>query len=459
MTDRPETGLDTVSVRTRVTIAVIMVVTVTLLLVTVAVSALFAAQTERNLDSLLAGRVQLARQLARNGTGPQQIVNRVTTAGVQAELRLRNGTVFGAAPQGPDVRRSSIRLNAPGRVDGAELTVAVDATLVRDGQRQLRRVLIGTSVAAVVLAAVLVLLTVRLALRPLDTVAGLARGITEGRRGARLRPRRTDTEIGQTAAALDEMLDELEGAEWRARQAEERTRSFLADAAHELRTPLAGIQAAAETLLHSGRQLDADQREQLEVLLIREARRSGTLVADLLAAARLDAGLPLQPAPVSLSALAATEVERARLLVPGAAVTRSGAEVVVPGDAEQLGGVVRNLMDNAVRAAGPTGSIKVSTGAGDAWAQLDVVDSGPGVPPVERERIFDRMVRLDAARSGDAGGSGLGLAIARASARAHGGDLVCLDRDDGLPGACFRLWLPLGGSGDPGDSVVAGVSR
>ena len=452
----PEARLDTVSVRTRVTVAVIIVVTLTLLLVTVAVSALFAAQTERNLDSLLAGRVQLARQLARNGTGPQQIVTRVTTAGVQAELRLRNGTAFGAAAQGPDVRRAEIRLNAPGRVDGAELTVAVDATLVRDGQRQLRRVLIGTSVAAVVLAALLVLLTVRLALRPLDTVAALARGITEGRRGARLRPRRTDTEIGQTAAALDEMLDELEGAERRARQAEERTRSFLADAAHELRTPLAGIQAAAEALLHSGGRLDAGQREQLEVLLIREARRAGTLVADLLAAARLDAGSPLQLVPVSLSALAAAEVERARLLLPGATVTRSGPDVVVPGDTEQLAGVVRNLVDNAVRAAGPTGSIDVLTGLGDGWALLDVVDSGPGVPPAERERIFDRMVRLDAARSVDAGGSGLGLAIARGSARAHGGDLVCLDRDDGLTGTRFRLRLPLG---DPGDPAFAGISR
>ena len=82
------------------------------------------------------------------------------------------------------------------------------------------------------------------------------------------------------------MLDELEGAEWRARQAEERSRTFLADAAHELRTPLAGIQAAAETLLHSADQLDRTERQQLEVLLIREARRAGLLVSDLLAAAR-----------------------------------------------------------------------------------------------------------------------------------------------------------------------------
>ena len=436
-------GLNTVSVRTRVTVAVIAVVTVTLVLVTIVVSALFAAQTERNLDTLLDGRVQLARQLARNGTGPQQIVNRVTTAGVQAQLVLRNGTVFGTAPAGPDVRQVAVTLNGGGRVGGAELTLAVDASLVREGQRQLRRVLIGTSVAAVLLSAVLVFFTVRLALRPLDTVAGLARSITEGRRGSRLRPQRTDTEIGQTAAALDEMLDELEGAESRARQAEERTRTFLADAAHELRTPLAGIQAAAETLLHSADRLDAEQRQQLEVLLVREAHRAGTLVSDLLAAARLDAGGPLQVRPVSLAALAATEVERARLLVPEAAVRHRGDDPVVPGDPDRLAGVVRNLMDNAVRAAGPHGSVEVVTGAGPDWAHLEVIDSGPGVPPADRERIFDRMVRLDSGRSADAGGSGLGLAIARGYARAHGGDLVCLDRDDGLPGARFRLSLPI----------------
>ena len=114
-----------------------------------------------------------------------------------------------------------------------------------------------------------------------------------GQRGSRLAPTRTDTELGQTAQAFDEMLDELEGAETRARQAEERTRAFLADAAHELRTPIAGVQAAAETLLHHDDQLDHDQRQHLQALLMREAQRAGALISDLLAAARLDAGIDL----------------------------------------------------------------------------------------------------------------------------------------------------------------------
>ena len=81
------------------------------------------------------------------------------------------------------------------------------------------------------------------------------------------------------------------------------------------------------------------------------------------------------------------------------------------------------------------------TGSGNGWAFLDVTDSGPGVPPTDRERVFDRLVRLDSGRAAGAGGSGLGLAIARGWARAHGGDLICLETEDGR-GARFRLSLP-----------------
>jgi signal transduction histidine kinase len=363
---------------------------------------------------------------------------------VSAQLVLANGMVFDAGSATGDVRTSSAALSATGRVDGARLTVSVDIGLVRGAQQRLRRTLLLGSLIALAVSALLVLLVVRIALRPLDDVAGLARSITSGGRGGRLRPDRTDTEIGQTAQALDEMLDELEGAEFRARQAEESSRRFLADAAHELRTPIAGIQAAAETLLHNGSTIDAAQRERLEVLLIREARRAGTLVSDLLATARLDAGVKLELTPTSLAALAGTEVDRARLLHPNAQVDLLGPDVVVSCDPDRIGGVLRNLLDNALRAAGPSGRVNVGLAADPSWACVDVADSGPGVPPADRERIFERLVRLDTAR-GDAsrpetgGGSGLGLAIARGYARAHGGDLVCLDSPGG---AVFRLTLP-----------------
>ena len=211
-------------------------------------------------------------------------------------------------------------LNAPARVDGAELTLTIDTALVSTARQRLRRILSWSAWSRCGSAPCWWPAAVRLALRPLDSMAALAKTITEGNRGRRLAPTRTDTEIGQTARAFDEMLDELEGAETRARQAEERTRAFLADAAHELRTPITGVQAAAETLLHHGDALPAADREHLQALLVREAQRAGTLISDLLAAARLDAGVELHREPVSLGQLAVHELDRVRLLHPEATV-------------------------------------------------------------------------------------------------------------------------------------------
>jgi two-component system, OmpR family, sensor kinase len=435
--------LNSVSLRLRVIAAVMAVLAVILILLGIAVSAIFIAQSNRNLDALLSGQAQLARQLARSGAGPQQIVNRVQAGGVQAYLVLRNGTEFGSrVPSGASVQTTTITLNAPTpRVDGAQLTLAVDTSLVSDARRTLRRVLLITDVIALLLSAVLVAAAVRLALRPLDSMAALAKTVSQGNRGSRLAPTRTDTEIGQTAQAFDEMLDELEGAEARAQQAEERTRAFLADAAHELRTPIAGVQAAAETLLHHDDQLDHDERQHLQALLVREAERAGALISDLLAAARLDAGIDLDLAPVSLRTLVHSEIDRVRLLHPEASVTMSGPEVVARADAAKVGSILRNVIDNAMRAAGPEGKVHVVVREQDQFAIAEIWDSGPGVPPSERERIFERLVRLDHGRTSDSGGSGLGLAIARGYARAHGGDLTCED-PHGI-GAIFRLVLPL----------------
>ncbi len=444
-----ENRLSTVSLRLRVTAAVMIVLAVVLIMLSVAVNAIFVAQSNRNLDALLAGQAQLARQLARSGAGPQQIVNRVQAGGVQAYLVLRNGTEFGAPiASRAGIKTTTVILNAPTRVDGASLTLAIDASLVSEARRTLRRVMMITAVIALVISAVLVAWAVRVALRPLDSMAALAKTISQGNRGYRLSPTRTDTELGQTAQAFDEMLDELEGAEKRAQQAEERTRAFLADAAHELRTPVAGVQAVAETLLHHDDQLDRDERQHLQALLVREAERAGALISDLLTAARLDAGIDLDLAPISLRTLAQSEIDRVRLLHPEATVTMSGPDVIARADAAKVSSILRNVIDNAMRAAGPQGTVHMVIREQDQFAIAEIWDSGPGVPPSERDRIFERLVRLDHGRAGDAGGSGLGLAIARGFARAHGGDLTC-EEPHGI-GAMFRLVLPL----EPREAVV-----
>ncbi|MBB3326981.1 sensor histidine kinase [Microlunatus antarcticus] len=445
------------SIRTRVIAAVMVVLVVVLLVLSLSVQSVFATQSERNVDALLSGRAQLARQLARSGVRPQQIVNRVGVDGVLASLQLRDGTVIGSPlPVGGGVQTVTTRLNGPTRVDGAELTLSVNSSLATGALQSLRRILLVGGLVALALSAALVALAVRLALRPLDAMAALAQGIAGGARGRRLSPTRTHTEIGRTAQAFDEMLDELEGAEAQSRtaetdalRAEERVRAFVADAAHELRTPLTGVRAAAETLLEHGGTLDVGDREHLEVLLIAEAQRAGRLVDDLVALARLDTSPALDLAPVEVARLVDDEVVRARLLSPTATITAAGAAPVVSGDLTSLRGALRNLMDNARRAAGPRGTVTVTSAVHGDLAVVHVRDDGPGVPAADRERIFDRLVRLDPARSADSGGIGLGLAIARGIARAHGGDLVCVPVEPTGGGADFCLTLPLRVTTDP----------
>jgi signal transduction histidine kinase len=291
-------------------------------------------------------------------------------------------------------------------------------------------------------------------------MTALARSIAAGDRGRRLSPTRVDTELGRTASAFDTMLDSLEGAERTAQQAEataraseSRTRQFVADAAHELRTPITGLRAAAEAALST--RASGEERDRLLLLLIREAGRAGRLVDDLLALARIDAGLHLIQAPVELTGLANAEAERVRLLVPDRTVRVSGAPVTVSGDAQRLAQVLSNLLDNARRHTPEQGTIDVTVDQPDqATVRIRVADSGPGVPPADRERIFDRLVRLDEARTRDAeqrpgqagsAGAGLGLAIARGIAQAHGGDLRCTED------SVFELTLPTGA--DPGTEL------
>ncbi len=335
-------------------------------------------------------------------------------------------------------------LTGPDRIDGARIVISADTALLSGAQRTLQRVLVIAGLAALVLTALGLIFGMRVALSPVDAMTGLARSIAGGRRGGRLRPSKPDTELGRAATAFDEMLDALEGAERTARASEERTRRFVADAAHELRTPIAGVRAAAEAVLELGPDADPSLRERLQVLLVRESERAGHLVDDLLDLARIDAGLTLRREPVDLRALASAQLDRLRLVAPGVAVDLTGERVWAAGDADRLTQVLTNLADNARRAMGGTGSLTIAVSRAGP-ARVLVTDSGPGVSERDSERIFDRLVRLDDSRERAGtprGGAGLGLAIARGIARAHGGDLRCLPRADGRPGAVFELTLP-----------------
>lgn len=213
----------------------------------------------------------------------------------------------------------------------------------------------------------------------------------------------------------------LEAALAEAREAEARSRRFLADAAHQLRTPIAGIQAAAENLLRGAEPEDSTH---LLADVVRETGRAARLITSLLHMARLDEGEPVTPAPCRLVELCADEAERAWSLAPHLDFVLQAE--VLPGDEPEVdAGAIRealaNLLDNARRHA--AAKIEVLIGPLDGGVGICVVDDGPGVPAGSEERIFERFVSI-----GNRAGSGLGLGIARELARRHGGDLTYVDR-------------------------------
>lgn len=185
-----------------------------------------------------------------------------------------------------------------------------------------------------------------------------------------------------------------------------------------------------------------ERQRRYATLLAGETRRAARLVADLLDIARIDAGTALHAEDVDLGPIVAAETERAALLAPGLTVRRTGREppLSVRADQTRVAQILSNLLDNARRYTPPGGEITVHTDVRGGRAELTVSDTGPGTPDDDRERVFDRLVRLDSARDRESGGAGLGLAIGRALAEAHHGTLVCLP---GAAGAVFRLSLPL----------------
>ncbi|RLV48806.1 sensor histidine kinase [Nocardioides mangrovicus] len=349
----------------------------------------------------------------------------------------RPSPVAGVAATTQDVtRRGSELVIRHTLTDGSALVLSVDTRDTAATLRQVRLVLWLAAALVLLVAAVAVPLVVSRAIAPLRTFTDVARSIGHGDRDRRLRPRQPGTELGRTAVAFDAMLDDVVGAERRALDSEDRLRAFLSDVAHELRTPLTGIQASGELLLREDP--PRTEREATLLALLRESGRATRLVEDMLLMARIDEGLQLEPRPVALRPLAEQVVQDALARHPAARLEVSGDDVEVRGDPDRLTQVLGNLVDNALHAGAGTVSVTVRADAPDDVV-VDVDDDGSGVPAEDRERIFERLVRLDDARSRHAGGAGLGLPIARGIVRAHGGELVCQDAPVG--GARFRVTL------------------
>nr|WSX50245.1 HAMP domain-containing histidine kinase [Streptomyces sp. NBC_00974] len=261
------------------------------------------------------------------------------------------------------------------------------------------------------------------ALRPVDAIRTELAAVTASELDRRVPDPGGADEIAQLARTVNDTLDRLERGDARQRQ-------FTADASHELRNPLAAVRSRLEVALRN------PDRESVAAALADTERLQG-IAADLLLLARLDGGPAVRTEPVDLALLAAEDLARR----PGPRVPlRLDARAPVPacGDPERLARALANLVDNALRYARTEVTVRASAD-GDGWALLEVTDDGPGIPEADRDRVFERFVRLDADRGRASGGTGLGLAIAREIARAHGGDLHALPPSAGGAGARLVL--------------------
>ena len=438
--------MSTASLRTRVTVLTLSVLVLVLVGALAAVTLAYRSSLQRDLRHRLAAGASGFRD-AWPGPSAKQLITNLALEGIETDVEggpapplAAKGEASGKTPTKPgtDITASgSLLVLHEVLPDGTRASFSASSGRIDRAVNRLLIVEVAVALAALALAALLLLRGTATALRPLANVAQTAMQIAAGDTSRRLRPTRTDTELGAMAAAFDQMVDALEAAVATAQNAEAAMRRFLADASHELRTPVAALQATAETLLRE--QPRRPQRDAIEAGLAREAARLGRLVADLLGLARLEASEPARHERVDLAAIAGAAIEQARLHSPGAQISLDLCDgALVSGDADGLTRCIRNLLDNALAAVQPGGRIELAVQQGAGQVEVRVADDGPGIPSSERERIFERFVRLGT--SSAPAGTGLGLAIARRIARQHGGDLTC----DPIPhGACFTLRLPL----------------
>ncbi|MEU7432032.1 HAMP domain-containing sensor histidine kinase [Streptomyces sioyaensis] len=308
---------------------------------------------------------------------------------------------------------------------GAEVTVRAGSALApeEDAVASVRdAMLIGLPLLLVVVAGVTWLVT-RRALRPVEGIRGEMAAITASTDLSRRVPVPSSRdEIGRLARTTNETLAALE-------LSVERQRRFVADASHELRSPIASLRTQLEVAVAHPELLDVPGA-------VVDTVRLQRLAADLLLLARLDAGERPADTRVDLAAMVREETsQRVADRVPVRIGELAGGEVA--GSRSQLARVLGNLLDNAQRHA--AGAVRVAVVRDGEDVALRVEDDGPGVPESERERIFERFVRLDDARARDDGGAGLGLAIARDVAVRHGGSLAV------RTGSVFELRLPVAG--------------
>jgi two-component system sensor histidine kinase MprB len=320
--------------------------------------------------------------------------------------------------------------------DGAAENAAVQLARPLNGTdsilSSLRLILVLLFVGGIALAAVLGRFAARRVLAPLGEVAQAAQhiGETDDLTG-RIRVH-ADDEVGSLATRFNTMLDRLEGSRAELDESVRAQRQLVADASHELRTPITSLRTNIEVLLAGG-ELEPEDRRRLLSDVVEQSEELSSLVNDLIELARGDQPGPA-PEDLRLDRVVAESVARARRNAPGIQFEPHLAPVILDGVPERLGRAINNLLDNAARHSPPGGTVEVEVGP----LGVTVRDHGPGVPPQDLPYVFDRFFRGTTSRGRQ--GTGLGLAIVRQVAEQHGGSVSATNAEDG--GAIFTLHLP-----------------
>lgn len=453
-------------IRARTTLSATLVVAVALLVASVA---LLVLQRQQLVDALAAVARQdgdlVAAQIRDGGVDEVDVSALGVTAGestlvqvidaqgavlVASDKHYRAVPITGVSPAPGETKVSTVESLSD---DDEPFVIVVSAVQTPNGvvrvvtAKSLESVQRSTTVLLALLGIGLPLLLIvvaaasyRVVGRALAPVEGIRRRVAQVSlvdREARVPVPDTGDEIARLAQTMNSMLARLQ--ETAAAQ-----HRFVADASHELRSPLATIRASIELARSHPEAMDA--KTAADTVLV-ETGRLERLVADLLLLARSDEhGLVMRMIDVDLDDIVAGEGERLRRAGVGE-VLLGVRSARVRGDVQHLVRAVHNLSDNAAQYA--ASRVEIRLGVADGQARLDVIDDGPGIPQDERLRVFERFVRLDASRERGTGGTGLGLPITRQIAREHGGDVEVMPSAAGHGGAHLRLTIPLSSDGPP----------
>jgi len=450
-------------VRLDATVVATLVVTATLTVGAMVLVSMIRSELNQSVETTIVTRAQDLAQLARTGSMPGLIPTSrgVTAQVIDADDRVvaSTGDIEGQGPitaiaavpgevvtitlttldQGDDDQDEGGEgdgegpyLTAIAGIDdsaSARVIVAGSLAAVEEAAAALVPLLVGGIPLLAIVVALTTWLLVGRTLRPVRAMTAEADRITVTDFGRRIPLPEPDDEIRRLGETLNQMLDRLQ-------RSVVRQRRFVADASHELKSPVASLLTMSEVAFQNPERITMN-RFTADVGI--EARRLSLLVDDLLTLARSDEGaFTLEPVPFDLADL--VNEETAHLAATGIEVNldRATSSPVVA-DRRRLAQVVRNLVGNAARHGRKR--IWIEIGHVEGALELLVADDGPGIAKTDRERVFERFVRLDDSRGRAEGGTGLGLAVAHAIVQAHRGTIEIID-DPRYPGAVVRIRLP-----------------